>query len=48
VSEEEPEHLGDDKDDLTVGDIQEECLPHPPGHAAGAIRGLGRGTVPDS
>jgi len=29
VLEEEPEHLGDDKDNLTMRDIQEKCLPHP-------------------
>ena len=29
VLEEYPQHLGDDKDDLTVRNIQEERLPHP-------------------
>jgi len=28
-SEEYAEHFGDDKDNLAVGDIQKECLPHP-------------------
>ena len=29
VLEEDPQHLGDGKDDLAMGDIQKECLPHP-------------------
>jgi hypothetical protein len=29
ILEEDAQHLGDDKDDLAVGNIQEQCLPHP-------------------
>jgi hypothetical protein len=29
VAEEDAEHFGDGEDDLAVGDIQKECLPHP-------------------
>jgi len=29
VAEEDAEHLGDGEDDLAVGDIREELLPHP-------------------
>ncbi len=29
VLEEDAEHLRDDKDHLAVGNIQEECFPHP-------------------
>jgi len=43
VAEEDAQHLGDGKDHLTVGDIQDELLPHPLAPLLKAL-GMTRGT----